>query len=81
MKKFGLCSSLFVGLLFLFALIVPSTYADEQTPADEFRVGMEAAYAPFNWTQTSPGAHTVELSSQKYVGGYDVQIARIIAMR
>ena len=79
MKKFGLCSSLFVGLLFLFALIVPSTYADEQTPADEFRVGMEAAYAPFNWTQTSPGAHTVELSSQKYVGGYDVQIAQKIA--
>lgn len=79
MKKSGLCSSLFLGLLLFFTIIVPTTYADEKTPADQFRVGMEAAYAPFNWTQTTPGKHTVELSSQKYVGGYDIQIAQKIA--
>ncbi|MGX7329647.1 ABC transporter permease subunit [Enterococcus bulliens] len=68
-------------VLVLFAIVgfTSQAHADEQTSSDEFRVGMEAAYAPFNWTQTSPGPHTVELSKQKYVGGYDVSIAQIIA--
>ncbi|MDO4778068.1 MAG: ABC transporter permease subunit [Tissierellia bacterium] len=45
-----------------------------------FKVGMEAAYAPYNWTQTddSNGAVPIE-GSVEYANGYDVQIARIIA--
>jgi len=46
----------------------------------KFRVGMEAGYPPFNWTQTddSNGAVKIEGSSE-YAGGYDVEIAKIIA--
>ncbi len=44
------------------------------------RVGMEAGYAPFNWTQSddSNGAVAIDGSSD-YAGGYDVEIAKIIA--
>ncbi|HFI0125945.1 TPA: ABC transporter substrate-binding protein/permease [Streptococcus suis] len=49
--------------------------------ADEYlRVGMEAAYAPFNWTQEddSNGAVPIEGTNQ-YANGYDVQVAKKIA--
>ena len=47
---------------------------------DEFRVGMECGYAPFNWTQSddSNGAVKIE-GNDEYAGGYDVQIAQKIA--
>lgn len=44
-----------------------------------FRVGMECNYAPFNWTQSSEGEGTIPLSGGGYAGGYDVEIAKIIA--
>jgi len=46
----------------------------------EFRVGLECAYAPFNWTQTdaSNGAVKIE-GTNDYAGGYDVEIAKQIA--
>jgi len=45
-----------------------------------FKVGMEAEYPPFNWTQldTSNGAVKIE-GSAEYAGGYDVEIAKKIA--
>jgi putative lysine transport system substrate-binding protein len=45
-----------------------------------FRVGMEAGYAPFNWTQldNSNGAAKIQ-DAAEYAGGYDVEIAKIIA--
>ena len=49
--------------------------------ADEYlRVGMEAAYAPFNWTQddNSNGAVPIE-GTKQYANGYDVQIAKKVA--
>lgn len=52
-----------------------------QAQADQYlRVGMEAAYAPFNWTQddASNGAVPIEGTSQ-YANGYDVQVAKKIA--
>ena len=41
---------------------------------------MEAAYAPFNWTQDddSNGAVPIE-GTKQYANGYDVQIAKKIA--
>lgn len=55
--------------------------ADEKTPDDQFRVGMETAYAPFNWTQTNDrnGAVPKSGDSNSYAGGYDVQMAKKIA--
>lgn len=47
---------------------------------DYLRVGMEAAYAPFNWTQDNAdnGAVIIE-GTQQYANGYDVQMAKKIA--
>ena len=47
---------------------------------DTFKVGLEAGYAPFNWTQQddSNGAVPIE-GSKEFAGGYDVQIAKKIA--
>ncbi len=41
-------------------------------------VGMECAYAPYNWTVSTPNENTVQISSG-YADGYDVQIAKLIA--
>jgi putative lysine transport system substrate-binding protein len=46
----------------------------------EFKVGLECGYAPFNWTQkdNSNGAVPIR-GSKEYAGGYDVEIAKMIA--
>lgn len=72
MKK--LCFSILASLALTLGLV-------SQVQADEYlRVGMEAAYAPFNWTQDddSNGAVKIEGTNQ-YANGYDVQIAKKIA--
>ena len=43
----------FFALCFTLVNVSMTAHADDQTPADQFRVGMEAGYAPFNWTQTT----------------------------
>lgn len=45
------------------------------------RVGLECAYAPFNWTETEKTDSNVPISnaSNMYADGYDVQIAKLIA--
>lgn len=53
----------------------------EIAEGNTLRVGLEAAYAPYNWTTTTTNAYTVPLSGQvgAYVDGYDVVIASEIA--
>ena len=48
---------------------------------DVLRVGMEANYAPFNWSQVddADGAMAISNSQNEYVNGYDVQIAKRVA--
>ena len=57
-----------------------SVFAADVNDEKVFRVGMEAAYAPFNWTQSNDanGAVPIEGSSS-FANGYDVQIAKRIA--
>lgn len=54
--------------------------AKSQDDDNIFRVGMEAAYPPFNWTQSddSNGAVPIEGSSD-FANGYDVQMAKKVA--
>jgi putative lysine transport system substrate-binding protein len=53
-----------------------TTSADSET----FRVGLEAGYAPFNWTQVDDSNGGVKIDgSKEYAGGYDVEIAKKIA--
>ncbi|PRT72281.1 ABC transporter substrate-binding protein/permease [Streptococcus anginosus] len=67
--------------LSLFALLLLSFGFANRAQADEYlRIGMEAAYAPFNWTQDDDknGAVKIEGTNQ-YSNGYDVQIAKQVA--
>jgi len=43
------------------------------------RIGMECAYAPFNWTQQDDTNGAVAIEGGGYANGYDVQIAKKIA--
>lgn len=53
----------------------------ETTTVDNtFKVGMEAGYAPFNWTQINDSNGGVKIEgTAEYAGGYDVEIAKKIA--
>lgn len=61
--------------------------AAEETVATSFgdggvlRVGMEAAYAPYNWQVAEESEFTIpiENASGAYADGYDVQVAKLIA--
>ena len=57
-----------------------ATFADDDS-AGVFKVGMECAYDPFNWTQSdsSNSAYPIANVSGKYANGYDVQIAHQVA--
>ena len=49
--------------------------------AGKIVVGMECAYAPYNWTTSQASDTTVPISNSpgSYADGYDVQIAKLIA--
>lgn len=72
MKK--LCLSVLASLALTLGLV-------SQVQADEYlRIGMEAAYAPFNWTQDDDSNGAVKIDgTNQYANGYDVQIAKKIA--
>lgn len=47
--------------------------------AGKLVVGMECAYAPYNWSQTTENEYTVKVRDGMYADGYDVQVAKKIA--
>lgn len=84
---------LFVALV---CVAVPRAYAEDSFASaklpDELqqtelatpgvlRVGMEANYAPYNWTQTTDAhdAYPISNTQGEYANGYDVQVAKRIA--
>ncbi|MGN0383061.1 MAG: transporter substrate-binding domain-containing protein [Eubacterium sp.] len=61
-----------------------SSSTTDSESKEVLRVGMECAYAPFNWTQdtdTTPDGSKAELiyGSDYYAYGYDVAVARMLA--
>lgn len=57
-----------------------STNTTQTTDNGTFRVGLEAGYAPFNWTQMDDSNGGVKIDgNSEYAGGYDVEIAKRIA--
>ncbi len=75
-----------IGLLVLISLSIglgACTGQEELDPndIDVIVVGLEAAYAPFNWTTPTQNSFTVPIFGQSgsYVDGYDVVIASRIA--
>ena len=68
-----------LGLLLFFALLAIPTHTS-QAADNTFKVGMEAGYPPFNWTQTDSSNGAVQIQgSSSYAGGYDVQMAKKVA--
>ncbi len=51
------------------------------TPGEMLRVGMEAAYAPYNWQATEESEYTIPIENVTgaFADGYDVQITKAIA--
>lgn len=57
-----------------------SQQAEEKKDSETFTVGMEAMYAPYNWTQTDDKNGAVPIADTKeFANGYDVQVAKKIA--
>jgi putative lysine transport system substrate-binding protein len=85
MKKMSLFITLLLSaMLFLAACGTSSdtTSGSESDAAEDntFKVGLEAGYAPFNWTQNDDSNGGVKIQgSAEYAGGYDVEIAKKIA--
>ncbi|OJG17331.1 amino acid ABC transporter permease [Enterococcus canis] len=80
MKKLSVQLGLLVTFLLTICALPVTGQAVESTPDGEFRVGMEAGYAPFNWTQTDDSHGAVPIQgSPEFAGGYDVQMAKRIA--
>ena len=53
---------------------------DQQASGGVLKVGMEAGYPPFNWTQQDDSNGAVKIDgSAEYAGGYDVEIAKKVA--
>lgn len=79
MKKrrlLSIMSLVLTGALFLTGCGSSSAKENENV----FRVGMEAGYAPFNWTQMDDSNGGVKIEGgAEYAGGYDVEIAKKIA--
>jgi putative lysine transport system substrate-binding protein len=80
-------SLLFIAMLISTVLLLAACGTDdtENTSSsteekDTFTVGLEAGYAPFNWTQMDDSNNGVKIDGNaEYAGGYDVEIAKKVA--
>lgn len=80
--------AVFVLILVLSVVLVACNESDSEnktsgdSKSDVLKVGLEAGYAPFNWTQKDDANGAVKIDgSSEYAGGYDVEIAKKIAAK
>lgn len=73
--------TLILAMLMITVIAITGCGTKTGTNGDNtFRVGMECAYAPFNWTQLDDSNGAVPIDgTAEYAGGYDVEIAKRIA--
>lgn len=75
--KLLLCAILIMGLCIT---AVGCKGSSESGESDQFKVGLECDYPPFNWTQIDDSNGAVPISGTKeFAGGYDVEIAKLLA--
>ncbi len=81
MVTWMLCAILIMGLGISTAGCSGKDKADPaKQSANQFKVGLECNYAPFNWTQTDNSNGAVPISgSKEFAGGYDIEIAKLLA--
>ena len=75
------------SLIIIFSLFIESEFSNNTVQAAKkdsgvLKIGMEANYPPYNWTQTTDenGAIPIE-GSKTYANGYDVKIAKILGKK
>lgn len=80
-KKLAVLASVSLSAMLMLAGCGSSSETPEASADDNtFRVGLEAGYAPFNWTQMDDSNGGVKIDGNaEYAGGYDVEIAKKIA--
>lgn len=80
-NKFSIVLVLVVSAILLLAGCGTSKSSGSGSSEDNtFKVGLEAGYAPFNWTQNDDTNGGVKIDgSAEYAGGYDVEIAKKVA--
>jgi putative lysine transport system substrate-binding protein len=77
-RKIGMIATLLAAMVL--AVGCSSGTSQNNTQKEVFRVGMEAGYPPFNWTQMTDENGAIKIDgSAEYAGGYDVEIAKRIA--
>ncbi|MGY3777639.1 ABC transporter permease subunit [Isobaculum melis] len=75
-KKIGYLFSMFAVIV----VLISGCGGAGDSKDDTFVVGMEAGYAPFNWTQSTDANGAVKIDgSADYAGGYDVALAQKVA--
>lgn len=72
--------ALVMALILCLGLAACGGQEDDSSESGKFRVAMECAYAPYNWTQASDKNGAVPISgTNDYAYGYDVMMAKRIA--
>ena len=80
MKRFF--SLLFVALMVFTMVVTMAACSNKKGDKDKpvLRVGMECAYAPYNWAQSDDSNGAIPIKdSNDYAYGYDVMIAKYLA--
>jgi putative lysine transport system substrate-binding protein len=81
MKKLSILIAMSLAAIILLSGCGKSSSTEKTSKEDDtFKVGLEAGYAPFNWTQNGDSDGAVKIDGNaEYAGGYDVEIAKQIA--
>lgn len=83
MNRRNICIAAVIIVVVIVAAIALLRNGNTNEPQrNVLRVGMECAYAPYNWSQTDDSNGAVPIKdSTNYAYGYDVMMAKIIAER
>ncbi len=81
MKKAKRIFSIILCMVITFSMLAFAGCASTTSGKKVLKVGMECAFAPYNWTQAdnSNGAIPISNTTGEYANGYDVMMAKKIA--
>lgn len=78
LRKFALCTV--AGVMAASMIFAAGCGGDKASDKKVLKVGMECAYAPYNWSQNSADGGAVKIAgSNEYAYGYDVMMAKKLA--